>query len=117
MGEQLKFVQLEIMVLVVGLLVLIADLAMAPTRRRLIGYISAGALGLIFLFSLRENYVNLANESTEVFFNSRYKIDGLALFFKRFFILSAITRKPTTFPSTESIGTVLPFFCSSETCF
>ena len=90
MGEQLKFVQLEIMVLVVGLLVLIADLAMAPTRRRLIGYISAGALGLIFLFSLRENYVNLANESTEVFFNSRYKIDGLALFFKRFFILSAI---------------------------
>ena len=33
MGDQLKFVQLEMMV-ALGLLVLIADLAMAPSRRR-----------------------------------------------------------------------------------
>ena len=35
MGDQLKFVQLEMMVVALGLLVLIADLAMAPSRRRL----------------------------------------------------------------------------------
>ena len=90
MIDQLKFVQLEMMVLVLGLVVLIADLVMAPSKRRLVGHLSAAALGLIFLFSLRESYVGLCNESTEVFFNSRYKIDGLAIFFKRFFLLSAI---------------------------
>ena len=90
MIDQLKFVQLEMMVLVVGLVVLIADLLMVPSKRRLVGHLSAAALGLIFLFSLRESYVSLVNESTDVFFNSRYKIDGLSIFFKRFFILAAI---------------------------
>ena len=90
MVDQLKFVQLEMMVLVLGLAVLIADLCMAPSKRRLIGHLSALSLGIIFLFSLRESYVDLVNESTDVFFNSRYKIDGLAIFFKRFFILAAI---------------------------
>ena len=90
MVDQLKFVQLEMMVLVLGLAVLIADLWMAPSKRRLIGHLSALSLGIIFLFSLRESYVDLVNESTDVFFNSRYKIDGLAIFFKRFFILAAI---------------------------
>ena len=90
MVDQLKFVQLEMMVLVLGLVVLIADLWMAPSKRRLIGHLSALSLGIIFLFSLRESYVDLVNESTDVFFNSRYKIDGLAIFFKRFFILASI---------------------------
>ncbi len=90
MGEQLKFVQLEMMVVALGLVVLIADLAMGPSRRRLLGYLSAAGLGVIFLFSLRDGYVGLVSESTELFFNSRYKVDGLALFFKRFFLLAAI---------------------------
>ena len=90
MSEQLKFVQLEMMVVVLGLVVLIADLAMPPSKRRLIGHLSAVALGMVFLFSLRDSYVGLINESTELFFNSRYKIDGLAIFFKRFFLLAAI---------------------------
>ncbi|MDP6891818.1 MAG: NADH-quinone oxidoreductase subunit N [Verrucomicrobiota bacterium] len=90
MSEQLKFVQLEMMVVALGLIVLIADLVMPPSKRRLIGHLSAVALGLIFLFSLRDSYVGLINESTDLFFNSRYKIDGLAIFFKRFFILAAI---------------------------
>ena len=90
MSEQLKFVQLEMMVVVLGLVVLIADLAMPPSKRRLIGHLSAVALGMVFLFSLRDSYVGLINESTDLFFNSRYKIDGLAIFFKRFFLLAAI---------------------------
>ena len=51
MVDQLKFVQLEMMVLVLGLAVLIADLWMAPSKRRLIGHLSALSLGIIFLFS------------------------------------------------------------------
>ena len=81
MSEQLKFVQLEMMVVVLGLVVLIADLTMPPSKRRLIGHLSAVALGMVFLFSLRDSYVGLINESTDLFFNSRYKIDGLAIFF------------------------------------
>ena len=57
MSEQLKFVQLEMMVVVLGLVVLIADLAMPPSKRRLIGHLSAVALGMVFLFSLRDSYV------------------------------------------------------------
>ena len=57
MGEQLKFVQLEMMVVALGLLVLIADLAMAPSKRRLLGYLSAAGLAVVFLFSLRDGYV------------------------------------------------------------
>ena len=90
MGEQLKFVQLEMMVVALGLLVLIADLAMAPSRRRLLGYLSAVGLFVVFLLSFRDGYTALVNESTEAFFNSRYKVDGLALFFKRFFLIAGI---------------------------
>ena len=90
MGDQLKFVQLEMMVVALGLLVLIADLAMAPSRRRLLGYLSAAGLFVVFLLSFRDGYTALVNESTEAFFNSRYKVDGLALFFKRFFLIAGI---------------------------
>ena len=54
MGDQLKFVQLEMMVVALGLLVLIADLAMAPSRRRLLGYLSAVGLFVVFLLSFRD---------------------------------------------------------------
>ena len=90
MGDQLKFVQLEMMVVALGLLVLIADLAMAPSRRRLLGYLSAAGLFVVFLLSFRDGYTALVNERTEAFFNSRYKVDGLALFFKRFFLIAGI---------------------------
>ena len=56
MGDQLKFVQLEMMVVALGLLVLIADLAMAPSRRRLLGYLSAVGLFLVFLLVILQLY-------------------------------------------------------------
>ncbi|MDD9867048.1 MAG: NADH-quinone oxidoreductase subunit N, partial [Verrucomicrobiales bacterium] len=90
MGDQLKFVQLEMMVVALGLLVLIADLAMAPSRRRLLGYLSAAGLFVVLLLSFRDGYTGLVSQSTEAFFNSRYKVDAMALFFKRFFLIAAI---------------------------
>ena len=71
MGDQLKFVQLEMMVVALGLLVLIADLAMAPSRRRLLGYLSAAGLFVVLLLSFRDGYTGLVSQSTEAFFNSR----------------------------------------------
>ncbi len=87
MDGQLQFVQLEVMVTVLGLLVLLADLFMSGPARRSLGWIAAGALGLVFLLSFRGGYTDLANGQA---FGAIYRLDGLALFFKRFFLLVAI---------------------------
>ena len=61
MGEQLQFVQLEMMVAALGLCVLLGDLFLSVTARRALGWIAAGALGLVFLLSIRESYTGLAD--------------------------------------------------------
>ena len=87
MGGQLQFIQLEVMVVALGLLVLLADLFLSESVRRSLGYIAAGALGLVFLLSFRGGYTGLADGEV---FGGIYRLDGLALFFKRFFLLTAI---------------------------
>ena len=87
MGDQLQFIQLEVMVVALGLLVLLADLFLSESARRSLGYIAAGALGLVFLLSFRESFVGLADGKA---FGGIYRLDGLALFFKRFFLVTAI---------------------------
>ncbi len=87
MGDQLQFIQLEVMVVSLGLLVLLADLFVSESARRSLGWVAAGALGLVFLLSFRESFVSLADGEA---FGGIYRLDGLALFFKRFFLLTAI---------------------------
>jgi len=87
MDGQLQFIQLEVMVVALGLLVLLADLFLSESARRSLGYFAAGVLGLVFLLSLREGYVGLTNGEA---FGGIYRLDGLAIFFKRFFLLLAI---------------------------
>ena len=87
MGDQLQFIQLEVMVVALGLLVLLADLFLSESARRSLGWVAAGALGLVFLLSFRESFVSLADGEA---FGGIYRLDGLALFFKRFFLLTAI---------------------------
>jgi hypothetical protein len=60
MGDQLQFIQLEVMVVALGLLVLLADLFLSESARRSLGYIAAGSLGLVFLLSFRGGYTDLA---------------------------------------------------------
>ena len=87
MGDQLQFIQLEVMVVALGLLVLLADLFLSESARRSLGYIAAGSLGLVFLLSFRGGYTDFADGEA---FGGIYRLDGLALFFKRFFLLTAI---------------------------
>ncbi|MBC8244601.1 MAG: NADH-quinone oxidoreductase subunit N [Verrucomicrobia bacterium] len=87
MDGQLQFVQLEMMVAALGLLILLADLFLPSTARRSLGWVAAGALGLVFLLSFRGGYAALADAEA---FGGIYRLDALALFFKRFFLLSAI---------------------------
>jgi len=76
---------LEIAVIVLGLGLLLVDLWTAPERKRWLGY--GAALGLVVLFCYSFKW---DSTTTEFAFNHTYVLDGLALFFKRFFLLAAI---------------------------
>ena len=83
MDGQLQFIQLEVMVVVLGLLVMLADLFLSESARRSLGYIAAGSLALVFLLSFRDGYTSLADGSLAdgKAFGGIYRLDGLALFF------------------------------------
>jgi NADH-quinone oxidoreductase subunit N len=77
---------LEIAVLVLGLGVLLIDLWTAPEGKRFLGYGAAAGLFLIFVFS----FFRFSGAETQMAFGGMYVVDGLALFFKRFFLAAAI---------------------------
>jgi len=77
---------LEIAVLVLGLGVLLIDLWTAPERKRFLGYGAAAGLLLIFVFS----FFRFGAAEPQGAFGGMYVIDGLALFFKRFFLGAGI---------------------------
>lgn len=76
---------LDTAVVVLGLGILLADLWTPPEQKRKLGYAAAIGLGLILLGSFK-----LDASGVEYAFNKMYVLDGLAIFFKRFFLLSAI---------------------------
>lgn len=75
---------LEIAVLVLGIALLLLDLWTPPARKRRLGYGAAVALVVVLAYSFK-----LTGE-TGFAFGQAYAFDGLALFFKRFFLLAAI---------------------------
>jgi len=88
---------LEIAVLILGLGVLLLDLWTAPERKRLLGYGAAAALAVLLAYSFKldgatAQYAFGWNATTGAADPSAgpYVLDGLALFFKRFFLLAAI---------------------------
>lgn len=76
---------LEIALLILGLSVLLLDLWTTAAQKRLLGYGAAVVVGLVLLYSFR-----LDASQTQYAFGQSYVLDGLALFFKRFFLLAAI---------------------------
>jgi NADH-quinone oxidoreductase subunit N len=76
---------LEICVVALGLVVLLADLWLPVERKRSLGYLAAGGLGLLFLMSV-SGWGNCSVTGTA--FGGMYVQDGLAIFFKRFFLLA-----------------------------
>jgi NADH-quinone oxidoreductase subunit N len=80
-------ISLEVSVIALGVVVMLADLFMPPERRRFLGYAAIAALGLLLLTSL-SGYGSCSLTGTA--FNGAFVEDGLAVFFKRFFIMAAI---------------------------
>lgn len=77
----------EWLVLALGLGILLADLWLPLEARRKLGYVAAAGLAAIFLFSILAVH---AGDEVQYAFVRMYALDGLALFFKRFFLLAAI---------------------------
>jgi NADH-quinone oxidoreductase subunit N len=78
----------EILIIVLGLGLLLVDLWIAPAARRKLGYVAAIGVGVVLLYSLF--IFKLPTGDDAYAFGKMYLFDGLALFFKRFFLLSAL---------------------------
>jgi NADH-quinone oxidoreductase subunit N len=76
-----SLMSLEIWVIVFGLVLMLADLFVPAERRRFIGYAGIAALGVLLVMDLGD---------TGVAFNGAFVQDGLAVFFKRFFLVAAM---------------------------
>jgi len=76
-------ISLEIWVIALGLVLMLADFWMPAERKRFLGYAAAAALALLLV-------TNLGNCATGTAFNGMFVQDGLAVFFKRFFLVAAI---------------------------
>jgi len=79
----------ELLVLALALGLLLVDLWLPLPAKRKLGYAAALGVGLILLYSLC--FVRLApGQPVQYAFGQMYALDSLALFFKRFFLLSAL---------------------------
>lgn len=76
---------LEIAVVLTGLAILLIDLWLPSEKRRNLGYVAAAAVGLILVGSFAWNPAG-----AQYAFNNMYVLDPLALYFKRFFLLTAL---------------------------
>lgn len=78
-------VVLEIVVVLLGLGILLADLWLPVAQKRKLGYAAAAVLAVLLLFSF-----NLSGTPPQYLFGKMYVLDGLALFFKQLFLLAAV---------------------------
>ena len=82
-----SLISLEVSVIAIGLVLMLADFFVPAERRRFICYAGIVALGALLLINLSGNG-NCDIQGTA--FNGAYINDGLAIFFKRFFMIAAI---------------------------
>jgi len=78
----------ELLIMGLALGLLLVDLWIAPAARRKLGYVAAIGVGLVLLYSLFIFKVP-AGDQAYAFWQNVF-VDGLALFFKWFFLLSAL---------------------------
>jgi NADH-quinone oxidoreductase subunit N len=84
----LPLISLEISVVALGTLVLLADLWLPTERKRVLGYVAAAVLGVLFLNTFT-SHCSCASIG-ESAFGGMFVQDGLSVFFKRFFLLAAV---------------------------
>src|SRR5215831_9166004 len=83
----LSFISLEVSVIVLGLVLLLADLWLPTSRKQLLGYAAAAALTVLFFNSFTSH---CSSSLSGTAFNGMFVQDALSVFFKRFFLLAAI---------------------------
>lgn len=82
---------LEIVVVLLGITVLMADLWLPAERKRMLGYAAAAALGLLFLNTFTSHCsCSLTDGQTASTAGGMFIQDGLSVFFKRFFLIAAV---------------------------
>ena len=82
-----SLITLEILVLSLGLVLLLADFWMPVERKKFLAYLAIVALGGLLLAGFSDSsFCNTFGTA----FNSAFVEDGMALFFKRFFLVAAI---------------------------
>ncbi len=79
-----QLISLEIATVLLGLGILLADLWIAPAKRRMLGFIAAAGVVAIFVGSLVIPFDDVAYG-----FGKMLVADGLSMFFKRFFLIAA----------------------------
>jgi NADH-quinone oxidoreductase subunit N len=82
-----SYITLEICVIALGTILMLADFWMPAERKKFAAYAAIAALGGLLLISLSGDGICSVFGTA---FNGAFVEDGLALFFKRFFILAAI---------------------------
>ncbi|PYJ07874.1 MAG: proton-translocating NADH-quinone oxidoreductase subunit N, partial [Verrucomicrobia bacterium] len=95
---------LEFAVVALALVILLSDLWLPPDAKRKLGYVAALGVGLILLYSLLVVRVP-PDEAGRHAFGKMYALDGLALFFKRFFLLAALLVLVMSVEFAERIAT------------
>lgn len=105
----LAYISLEICVVALGLVLLLADLWLPAEKKRLLGYTAAAALGLLLIASLSGfGSCSLTGSA----FGGMFVQDGLAVFFKRFFLLAAILVLLMAVEYSDRIATgVSEYYC------
>ncbi|HWH69169.1 MAG TPA: NADH-quinone oxidoreductase subunit N [Candidatus Sulfotelmatobacter sp.] len=78
----------EWLVVLLGLAVLLVDLWLPVSAKPKLGYVAAAGLAAILLYSAVA--VRIGPGEVQYAFGRMYALDGLALFFKRFFLLAAL---------------------------
>jgi NADH-quinone oxidoreductase subunit N len=115
----LPLLSLEIPVVVLGLVVLLADLWLPAEYKRRLGHAAAVALTLILLWSFVEHswfslriFRPLGGPNIAYSFGKMFVVDELAFFFKHFFLLAAILVLPMAAEFSDQIATGASEYCS-----
>ena len=85
----LSLISHELLVAVLGLVLLLVDLWLPPSSKHKLGYAAALGVGAILVYSLLA-VKPLSPAPVPDALSKMYALDGLALFFKRFFLLAAL---------------------------
>src|SRR5271155_406438 len=82
-----SMITLELCVIAIGIVLMLADFWMPAERKKFAAYAAIAALGGLLLISFSDAGMCGVFGTA---FNSSFVEDGLALFFKRFFLVAAI---------------------------